>query len=287
MKSQTKGINLSVQVNNFQLSYDDLGKGSNTIIFLHGFPFNKDMWEGQMSLLKESNRVIACDIRGFGKSIDENTELSIDLFAEDLIQFMDKLTIHKAVICGLSMGGFIALNTQIKYPDRFEALILCDTQCMSDSFETKEKRYETIEEIHQNGATEFNEGFIKSVFHPDSFGSRKEIVEELRKVVFSNTDHIIIEGLKVLAERSATCATLMDIKIPTLIICGREDVVTPLAQSEYMHVEIEDSILYIIENAGHVSNLEQSSEFNMQLVNFLATLGSNSAEKMNGSERMV
>lgn len=287
MKPQTKGINLSIQVNNFALSYDDLGQGTSTIIFLHGFPFSKDMWEGQMSHLKDSNRVIACDIRGFGKSKDENSELSIDLFAEDLIQFMDKMAINKAVICGLSMGGFIALNAQIKYPDRFEAIILCDTQCMSDSVETKEKRYETIETIQQNGATEFNEGFIKSVFHPDSFSSRKEIVETLRKVVFANTDHIIKEGLKVLAERSATCATLMDIKIPTLIICGRQDIVTPLAQSEYMKDEIEESTLHIIENAGHVSNLEHRSEFNKQLADFLATLGNNGAEKINGLTRMV
>lgn len=114
-----------------------------------------------------------------------------------------------------------------------------------------------------------------------------EIVETLKKVVFANTDHIIMEGLKVLAERSATCATLMDIKIPTLIICGREDIVTPLAQSEYMNDEIEVSTLYIIENAGHVSNLEQSNEFNKQLADFLATLGSNKAEIINGSERMV
>jgi pimeloyl-ACP methyl ester carboxylesterase len=240
-----------------------------------------------MAHLKDSNRVIACDIRGFGKSKDENSALSIDLFAEDLIQFMDKLAINKAVICGLSMGGFIALNAQIKYPDRFDAIILCDTQCMSDSFETKQMRYETIETIQQNGAAEFNEGFIKSVFHPDSFRSRMEIVETLKKVVFANTDHIIMEGLKVLAERSATCATLMDIKIPTLIICGREDIVTPLAQSEYMNDEIEVSTLYIIENAGHVSNLEQSNEFNKQLADFLATLGSNKAEIINGSERMV
>lgn len=117
MKSQTKGTDITIQVNNFTLSYDDLGQGTNTIIFLHGFPFSKDMWEGQMAHLKDSNRVIACDIRGFGKSKDENSALSIDLFAEDLIQFMDKLAINKAVICGLSMGGFIALNAQIKYPD--------------------------------------------------------------------------------------------------------------------------------------------------------------------------
>src|SRR5690606_2259848 len=119
--------------NNFNLSYDDVGEGELPVIFLHGFPFDKTMWREQIDFLKTSFRVIACDIRGFGSSKDEESRLSIDLFGEDLIAFMDKLAINKAIICGLSMGGFIALNVLNRFPDRFEAVILCDTQCIDDS----------------------------------------------------------------------------------------------------------------------------------------------------------
>lgn len=272
METASIGYHLSIPVNNFDLSYDDVGEGNIPIIFLHGYPFDKSMWQGQLDFLKSAYRLIACDIRGFGKSTDEESPLSIDLFAEDLIGLMDKLDIDKAIVCGLSMGGFIALNALKRFPSRFEALVLCDTQCIADTMEVKEKRYKTIDEIKVDGATDFSEGFINKVFHKDSITNKKELVGQLRIVVFSNSQHIICQGLVALAERSETCSTLSEINIPTLIMCGREDEVTPLTQSELMHQNIKGSILQVIENAGHVSNLEQPQEFNKHLGSFLAAL---------------
>ena len=165
MNTETKGYDLTIEVNDFNLSYDDVGEGRIPIIFLHGFPFDKSMWKEQCEFLKTNYRLIACDIRGFGKSIDEQTSLNMSLFADDLIQFMDKLEINKAIICGLSMGGFITLNALERFPERFEALILCDTQCIADTTEVKEKRFKAIEEIEENGVAGFYEKFIKNVFH--------------------------------------------------------------------------------------------------------------------------
>ena len=98
------------------------------------------------------------------------------------------------------------------------------------------------------------------------------MVEQLKSVVSANSQHIIVQGLVALAERSETCSTLHDISIPTLIICGRQDEVTPLAQSESMHSSIRGSVLKVIENAGHVSNLEQPHEFAKHISEFLAGL---------------
>ncbi|MBK6266057.1 alpha/beta hydrolase [Marivirga sp. S37H4] len=287
METEIKGYDLTIPVNNFHLSYDDVGEGAVPVIFLHGYPFDKTMWQIQLDFLNSSHRLIACDIRGFGKSTDEESPLSIDLFADDLIQFMDKLSIDKAILCGLSMGGFIALNAMKRFPARFEALILCDTQCVADTIEVKEKRYKTIDEIAVDGEEKFNEGFIKKVFHKDSITNKKKLVEQLRRVVFANSKHIIVQGLVALAERSETCSTLNEITIPTLIICGREDEVTPLAQSEFMNKNIKGSILKVIDKAGHVSNLEQPDEFNQHLLDFLTTLVEGDFNKMNGSERMT
>jgi len=281
MITRTKGYNLTIPLNDFHLSYDDVGEGSTPIICLHGYPFDKKMWQEQLDFLKFSNRIIACDIRGFGKSTDEESHLSIDLFSEDIIAFMDKLSIDKAIVCGLSMGGFIALNALKRFPNRFAALILCDTQCIADTVEVKEKRYKIIDDINLNGVTNFNEGFIKSVFHKDSLSDKKDLVEKLRGVVFANSQHIITMGLTALAERSDTCSTLKDIAIPTLIICGREDEVTPLGQSEFMNAAIKGSILHVIDNAGHVSNLEHPLEFNKQLLDFLTALNSMDFAKIN------
>ena len=140
MGTETKGYNLTIAVNNFNLSYDDVGECDVPVIFLHGYPFDKTMWQGQLDLLKKDYRLIACDIRGFGQSSDETSVLSMELFSGNLIAFMDTLKIKKAILCGLSMGGFIALNVVEKVPERCEALIVCDTQCIADTPEVKEKR---------------------------------------------------------------------------------------------------------------------------------------------------
>jgi 3-oxoadipate enol-lactonase len=285
MGAESIGYNLTTTVNNVQVSYDDIGEGKIPIIFLHGYPFDKTMWRLQLDALKSSNRVIACDIRGFGASKDEESLLRIDLFADDLIAFMDKLLIDKAVICGLSMGGFIALNVLKRFPARFEALILCDTQCIADTPEVKEKRYQIIDEIVADGVHNFNERFIKSVFHKDSLSNKQELVDALRSVVFANSQHIITMGQTALAMRSETCSTLGEITIPTLIICGREDTVTPLAQSEFMNKNIKGSVLKVIENAGHVSNLEQPDEFNKHLFDFLTAINVADLENFSGRQR--
>jgi pimeloyl-ACP methyl ester carboxylesterase len=272
MLTKVKGYNQITRINNFNLSYDDVGDGNVPIIFLHGFPFDKTMWHLQLDSLQTLYRLITVDLRGFGKSNDEETALSIDLFADDLIKFMDNLSIDKAVICGLSMGGYIALNAANRFPDRFEALILCDTQCNADTEEIKQKRYEAIEDIKINGAAGFNEGFIKKVFSKDAIKNKKKLVAQLKTVAFSNSFQTICRGLVAIAERRDSCSGLSKIAIPTLIICGSEDEVTPLLQSEYLQANIKGSILKVINHAGHVSNLEQPGEFNKTLADFLRTL---------------
>lgn len=287
MEKAPKGYNLSTTVYNFDLSYNDVGEGNIPVIFLHGFPFDKTTWQPQIDFLKSSYRIITYDHRGFGGSKDEESTLSIDLLTDDLIRFMDKLNIEKAVICGLSMGGYIALNAVTRFPSRFEALVLADTQCIADTPEAKEKRYKAIEEINAAGPTNFNEGFIKNVFCKESFSNQKETVDKLRHVVFSHSPHILTAGLAALAERSETCSQLDKITIPTLILCGREDTVTPLAQAEFMHAHIKGSILQVIDHAGHVSNLEQADVFNQHLTDFLDNLNGLGIENFRGNVRSI
>lgn len=286
MKNEIKGSDLTIAVSNFHMSYDEMGEGNIPVIFLHGFPFDKSMWGEQLEFLKSSYRVIAVDIRGFGKSTDEESDFSIDMFAEDLIAMMDELYIKKAVVCGLSMGGFIALNAHERFPERFEALILCDTQCIADTAGVKENRLNTILDIEAEGVNKFNESFIKSVFHPKSLTNKKGLVKNLSKVVYANSPQIISQGLLALAGRTETCSTLGSIKVPTLIICGREDAVTPLTESEKMHKSIKGSILQVIEDAGHVSNLEQPQEFNQHLSDFLSTLSGIGVEELAESQKV-
>ncbi|GAA0879168.1 alpha/beta fold hydrolase [Algoriphagus jejuensis] len=278
MKTIAKGHDLSIPINYFNLSYDDLGEGEVPVIFLHGFPFDKSMWSAQLEALAPNYRVIACDIRGFGKSIDEVTSFSIDLFSMDLARFMNGIGVKKAIICGLSMGGYIALNFQKKYPELVEALILCDTQCISDANEVKQGRLKEIQEIEEFGPAKFNDKFVKKVFSEESLMTKKDLVSDLKRVVDANSTHIIAEGLRALSSRAETCTTLSEIRVPMLIICGREDKVTPLDQSEYMHRATDGSFFRVIEKAGHVSNLEQPDIFNQHLKDFLERVTEAKAE---------
>lgn len=275
----THGYNLTATVNNMNVAYDDLGEGTTPVIFLHGFPFNRTMWKEQLEALQSETRVIACDLRGFGKSEDETSFLSIDQFADDLIGFMDALRIEKAIICGLSMGGYIALNAVNRFKNRFEALILCDTQCYSDTAEAKQKRYASMDEISTDGISAFNEPFLKSVCAAKTLETKPEVIEALREMVYSTSEHSLTMGLTALAERHETCSILSNIDMPALIICGSEDAVTPPEKSEYLHEQIYGSVLRIIDEAGHVSNLEQPELFNTHILHFIHALDTIHVEK--------
>ena len=273
------GCDLVINVDGLKVCYDDFGNGKVPVIFIHGFPFDKSSWKPQMDFLKNTNRVIAYDIRGFGKSIADNETTSMSLFADDLIKFMDALQLDKAIVCGLSMGGYILMNAAIRYPNRFKAIILSDTQCIADSPKAKEKRYKIIDQIESNGINDFASDYIKNVFRKESIDNNQGLVEKMRNVILSTSQQTITGTLKALAKRHEMCPWLGKITVPSLILCGREDTLTPFIQSEFLFNKIPNSILLGIEKAGHLSNLEQPDEFNEHLKNFISVQIKMVAEK--------
>ncbi len=269
---QNTGINFDIQVNGITINYDDAGKSNIPIVFIHGFPFDKSMWEPQLEYFKSKYRVISYDIRGYGKSTKDKRIASIDLFAEDLIKLLEVLKIDKVVACGLSMGGYILLNALNKFPEKFEAVILADTQCIGDSTETKVKRKKSILQIDENGLHDFAASFVKNIFCKDIQKSNKKIVNKIESLILSISPQTITETLNALAQRKEMCTSLSDISIPVLILCGEEDSVTPLSQSNAMHSTISGSKFLTISGAGHMSNLEQPEVFNKYVDNFISNI---------------
>ena len=271
MKSEEiKGADLTVNIKGINICYDDFGSSEIPIIFIHGFPFSKSSWNAQTQFLKNYFRVIAYDIRGFGNSESGGEKFSIDLFADDLIEFMNILKIRKAIVCGLSMGGYILLNAISRYPDRFKAIILSDTQCVADTEEGKAKRLQTIAELEDGGIMNFAEGFTKAVFTEASVKTKQEMVAQILNTILSTKLTSLSQTLLALAQRDETCTTLTRIKIPALILCGEEDVVTKPAQSEALHKGIENSEFHLIPEAGHMSHLEQAEIFNQHIQGFIS-----------------
>lgn len=267
------GNDIKMTVNNLTVSYIDEGPDDGpVIIFIHGFPFNKSMWDKQLKALKENYRVIAYDVRGHGNSDSGTGDFSINLFADDLLAFMDALEIDKAILCGLSMGGYIVLNAIENYPERFDAIILSDTTCIADTPEAKEKRMEAIESIKKDGVEKFADESIKNLFAPESFATKKEEIAAVKKMIVNTTKESLYKTLRAFYERKETCSKLSEIMTPVLIMVGKEDKITPPAAAQLMHEKINDSLLNIIVHAGHLSNIENPLEFNNHLKKFTASV---------------
>lgn len=265
----TTGTDITIRINDITTCYDDLGKGQTPIILIHGFPLNKSSWQPQIDYLKKSHRVITYDIRGFGKSTVGKEKLSIGLFADDLISFMDALEIKKAIACGFSMGGYVLMKAAYHYPQRFAGLILSHTQCIADTFEIKEKHRQTAAKIKTGKLKEYTENFIREAFCNESLITKKNIVERTRNTILSAPPLTIATTLTAIADRKEMCSGLSAITAPALIISGRKDKITPPSIAEFLLSKLANAKLTIIEKAGHLSNLERPDDFNQCIEDFI------------------
>jgi pimeloyl-ACP methyl ester carboxylesterase len=259
-----------VKVADIMVSYTDTGKHKTpTLVFIHGFPFNKAMWEGQSRALADTCRVIAFDLRGHGETDAGRENISINGFSRDLIGFMDALELQEVMLCGLSMGGYIALNAISRHPERFSALILSDTQCIADSPEGKKKRMLAIEKIKKQGVDTYADESLANLFSRTSLASQNSYVESIKEMIRGTSRHTLCDTLLALANREETCSSLSSILVPTLILVGEEDKITPPSAAEFMHKRIKGSELVVIPGSGHLPNLENPSVFNTKLREFV------------------
>lgn len=267
---RVSGDNLKIEIKGRQVNYDDNGpQYAPAIIFVHGFPFTKSVWSLQAELFKTNYRVIAYDVRGHGGSIAGAEMPSLDLFAEDLIDLMDALEIDKAIVCGLSMGGYIALNAVGRFPGRFNALVLSATKCPADTDEVVSQRMAAIELIKEKGLEFYVDDTLKKLFAPVSFTTRREEVRATRRMMLVNDPENVCDTLRALAERRETCTELPLIKVPALIVVGKDDKITPPSDAQFLNERISGSQLEIIDYAAHLANLENTHDYNRALRKFI------------------
>ena len=256
-----------------EIYYIDMGdRSAPAIVLIHGFPFSHEMWNPQIEFLKSHFRVIAYDIRGHGKSDVGDGQYSLELFVDDLIALLDHLQLEKVVLCGLSMGGYIALRAIERNPERFRALILCDTTSDADSNEAKLRRAASIKTVKRAGVVPYAQEFLKAVLTPQDVQNKLDLVRAVLSMIESNSSVGICGTLLALAGRTETTPSLPKIQVPTLILVGKQDKITPPELSEKMHALIPNSKLQILPNAAHLSNLEEPEEFNSNLLSFLREL---------------
>jgi 3-oxoadipate enol-lactonase len=261
---------MQVTINGATIHYLETGgPGRLPVLFVHGFPFSSAMWDVQMQVVGRDYRAIAYDIRGLGRSDVGDGQYTIEGHVDDLVGLLDRLDIDKTVVVGLSMGGYIALRALERNPERFLAAALCDTRSEADENAGKLKRATGAALVKRDGAAAFAESFVPAVFAPGSLRTRTEAVRLIRKII-SETSPLAIAGhLIAMACRTDTTASLASMEIPTLIMAGEEDSVTPPALARAMHERIRGSELHLVPEAGHMSNLENPDFFNSRLLAFL------------------
>jgi len=257
-----------IHIDNVQLVYDDAGSGP-PVILLHGYPFSRSMWSAQVAALRENYRVITPDLRGHGHSDSLAGAASMNTMARDVGVLMDTLEIPRANIGGLSMGGYVALAFYRLFPLRVLSLILADTRAQADTEEAKQSRAQQAARVVAEGMAGIVDALLPKLLAPETVGKRPEVVKRIRDMMLRTRREGAAAALLGMAARDDQTQILSQIISPALIIVGSEDAITPLQDAEKMHQEIGGSRLEIIENAGHVSNIEQPEQFNKVLLKFL------------------
>lgn len=256
-----------------KMPFQESGRGE-PLILLHAFPLSHRMWNPNRNFLNELGfRLITPDLRGFG----ENTSFSdinlLEDMANDVAELMDSLEIQKALIGGLSMGGYVTFNLYRLFPERFSAVILCDTNSAADSVDKKQTRFDLIEKIEKKGTEALIEDVLPNLVSQHTKNNNPELVRHLETEFRNCSADGAVAALRGMAERDDHTGILKKIDVPALLIFGEHDSVTNLEVAESMRELIPDARLEIIENAGHYSNLENVEAFNAAMAKFASKLG--------------
>jgi pimeloyl-ACP methyl ester carboxylesterase len=259
-------------INGIKISFVDRGQGA-TLLLVHGFPLDHSMWNGQIEALSARYRVIAPDLRGFGQSGVTEGTVTMAQQADDLAALLDFLSIREPVVyCGLSMGGYIALEFWRKYSKRLRALILCDTRSAADMPEAAANRLVIAEKVMPEGSQIVADVMMPKLFHPITLQKQPEVVEKLKQVMCA-TDPRGVAAARGMAQRADFTAELPRIACPTLIIVGKGDAISPAAEMQGISNAIPNAEFKIIPQAGHMAPLEQPADVNAAIELFLKRNG--------------
>lgn len=259
------------RVGEINLAYEEAGAGE-PIVLLHGYPLNRTMWREQVEELSARWRVITPDLRGHGETDVGASPATMERMAEDVASLLDELRIERAVVGGLSMGGYITLAFYRLFPERVRALILADTRARPDTDEVRRGREESAQKALSEGMKPIGDAIMPKMLAPATLKHRPEMVARVRAMIDATRREGAAAALRGMAVRRDQTEMLAQIKVPVAVLVGEEDAVIPLEETQAMCASIPGARLFVIEGAGHVSNIEEPAQFNRALVSFLEQL---------------
>jgi pimeloyl-ACP methyl ester carboxylesterase len=255
-----------------EIAYDETGNGSGIpLLFIHGWPHNRTLWAGQSSGLATQARCLVPDLRGFGGST-VMAPYSIVQYADDLAALLDARGIERSVVCGLSMGGYVALAMLRRHRARLRGLILTGTRATADTAEAREKRARTIDFVEENGVEALAGRELEAMLGTTTFESRASVRESLRQMMASAPKDGVIGALRAMAERPDATDLLPTIDCPTLVVGGAEDSLIQPDEMRGMAAQIPRSRFELLAGCGHVCAFERPGAFNHVVGEFLSGL---------------
>jgi 3-oxoadipate enol-lactonase len=272
MKQETKETHMRQQLkSSVTIEYDDAGNGV-PLVLLHAFPLSRAMWQPQRQALEGVARLITPDLRGFGGTSPFPAAPAIERVADDIAELLDLLKLDKVVLGGLSMGGYAALAFAKKHGSRLRGLILADTKSEGDSDEAKAGRDKMIAFAKSHTAVEVLEQMLPKLLGEKTRQEKPEVEAEVRRIASSQSPAAIMAALQALRDRPDSTPVLNTIAVPTLVLVGSDDALTPPALAEGMAAKLPKAQLVKIPGAGHLSNLEDPAAFNAAVRGFLAAI---------------
>jgi pimeloyl-ACP methyl ester carboxylesterase len=253
-----------------EIEYDVRGAGP-AVVFLHAFPLGRFMWDAAAEALADRHRVVRFDARGFGGTPPGDEPLTMERIADDAAALLGLLGIEKAVVAGCSMGGYAAFAFVRRHPERLTGLVLQDTRAGADTEEARANRTALAARVLKEGAGAAAEAFLPKLVGETTKRENPGLVERLQERILATSPKGIAQALHGLGARADSHETLGQIRVPTLVVVGEEDVLTPPEEAEAMAAGIAGSRVDMIPRAGHLSNLENPSAYNDALTRFLDT----------------
>ena len=251
-----------------EIEYDVRGAGP-AVVFLHAFPLGQFMWDREAEALAGRHRVVRFDARGVGGPPPGGGPRTMDRSADDAAALMDHLEIETAVLAGCSMGGYAAFAFVRRHPGRLAGLVLQDTRAGADTAEARANRATLASRVLEEGAQAAADAFVPKLVGETTQGENYDLVAHLHERILATSPAGIAQALHGLGTRADSRETLADIQVPTLVVVGEEDVLTPPAEAESMAGAIAHSRLEVIPRAGHLSNLENPTAYHDVLGRFL------------------
>jgi pimeloyl-ACP methyl ester carboxylesterase len=242
------------------------------VVFLHAFPYHAGMWEGQRAALRGRARFVAYDARGMGPQAVHAAPFMLEHMVDDLLALLDRRGIERCLLCGLSMGGYVALRAVERAPERVVGLMLCNTQAGSDSDEAKLGRAAGVRLLASQGLAAFGEAQLARQLSPHTVGHAPDLLARLRAQIAESSAEGVAGCLVALATRTDQHEMLASIRVPTLVVVGEHDAITPPAVARALAARIPGAALHVLPQAGHLSNLEAESAFNALLLALVAQL---------------